>query len=173
MVNVFYTKYAIDILHVQDARVAIFTAVLLSSQTLGNLFWGHIADKKGHKIILAIATLTAGIAPIIAVSAKSIFVYYGVFMFLGFSFSARMVSFFNILMEFAPLEEKATYISLANTIVAPFSGFAPILGGLLADNYGYKFLFIISSCIGILALFMLIFWVKEPRIAGEWKGKGA
>ena len=107
--------------------------------------------------------LSASIAPIVAITANSFFIYCGVFVFMGFSYSARMVSSFNILFEFAPIDEKATYISLTNTLTAPFSGLSPILGGLLADLFGYKFIFTLSPGIGLVALSMLTFWVKEPR----------
>ena len=163
MVNIFYTVYAIRILQVTDAQIAIFTGVLMGSQAASNIFWGYLADKKGHKIIIVIAMLSASIAPIVAITANSFFIYCGVFVFMGFSYSARMISTFNILFEFAPADEKATYISLTNTITAPFSGLAPILGGLLADLFGYKFIFTLSPGIGLVALFMLAFWVKEPR----------
>ena len=163
MVNVFYTIYAIRKLQVTDAQIAIFTGVILASQAVSNIFWGYLADKKGHKTIIVISMLSASISPIIALIANSFFVYCGVFVFLGFSYGARAVSGFNILFEFAPDDDKATYVSLTNTLTAPFSGLSPILGGLLADLFGYEFIFALSPGIGLVALFMLAFWVKEPR----------
>jgi len=163
MINAFFTVYAIKKLGVDDAQVAVFTGVLMGAQGISNIFWGHLADRKGHKTTIMIATLAGIIAAIIAVLSNSVFTYYGAFIFLGYSFSARMVSFFNILLEFAPDEQRGTYISLTNTILAPFTGIAPILGGYIAETYGYKFLFMLSVCIGMVGLFMLLFWVVEPR----------
>ena len=163
MVTIFYTVYAIRKLQVTDAQIAIFTGVILASQAASNIIWGYLADRKGHKIIVIISMLSASIAPIVAIMANSFFTYCIVFVFMGFSYSARMISVFNILFEFAPADEKSTYISLTNTITAPFSGLAPILGGVLADFFGYKFIFTLSPVIGLVALLMLSFWVKEPR----------
>jgi len=163
MITGFFTVYAIDKLKVDDAQVAVFAGVLLGAQGISNIFWGYLADKKGHKSTITIATLAGGIAAVIAVLSNSVFVYYGAFIFLGCCFSARMISFFNIILEFSPDEQRGTYISLTNTILAPFTGIAPILGGYIAGAYGYKSLFILSVCIGIVALFMLLFWVAEPR----------
>jgi MFS family permease len=163
MVTVFYTVYAIRKLQFTDAQIAIFTGVLMGSQAASNISWGYLADKKGHKTIIVISMLSASIAPIVAIMANSFFAYCSVFIFIGFSYGARAVSGFNILFEFAPADERATYISLTNTITAPFSGLAPILGGLLADLFGYEFIFTLSPVIGLGALFMLAFWVKEPR----------
>ena len=163
MINAFFTVYAIEKLQVNDAQVAVFTGVLLGSQCISNIFLGYLADKKGHKSTMAMATLLGSIAAIIAILANSAFTYYGAFIFLGFSYSARMVSFYNILLEFAPDEQRGTYISLTNTILAPFTSISPILGGYIADTKGYKSLFILAVCIGIVALFMLLFWVAEPR----------
>ena len=163
MINAFFTVYAIEKLKVDDAQVAVFAGVLLGSQGISNIFWGYLADRKGHKSTIMMATLSGSIAAIIAILSNSVFACYGAFIFLGFAFSARTISFFNILLEFAPDEQRGTYISLTNTILAPFTGLTPILGGYIADTQGYKFLFILSACIGIITLFVFLFWVAEPR----------
>jgi MFS family permease len=51
---------------------------------------------------------------------------------------------------------------MANTLNAPGTILAPLLGGLLADAFGYPTTFIVSAVFGVLAFVTLIFFFKDP-----------
>ena len=54
---------------------------------------------------------------------------------------------------------------MSNTLVAPFTIIAPILGGWIADSLGYQTTFLLSAIGGVIVTLMMIFLVKDPRHA--------
>jgi len=74
-----------------------------------------------------------------------------------------MIAGSNIVLEFCRPEDRPTYIGLAGTIRAPFMGLAPILGGILADRFGYPFVFMVTAGVVLVGLITLIVAVRDPR----------
>mgnify|MGYP001040957823 CR=1 FL=1 len=56
------------------------------------------------------------------------------------------------------------FAALSNTLVAPFTLVAPLLGGLLADGLGYRAMFSVASAGGIATLAVLVLLVREPTV---------
>jgi MFS family permease len=73
-----------------------------------------------------------------------------------------MVSRLTIIAEICLEDDRSTYIALANLITAPFV-LSGLLGGWIANNFGYNAVFIIAGMFAITALIWLILMVKEPR----------
>jgi len=70
-----------------------------------------------------------------------------------------------ILLEFAPPDDRPTYIGLGNTTTGIFSAIAPLLGGWVATALGYRALFAMALVISVLAWGILRWAVQEPRHA--------
>jgi MFS family permease len=68
-----------------------------------------------------------------------------------------------ITLEFGSDVEKPTYIGLANTLIAPATILAPIIGGWLADNASYQTTFITAAIAGLVTFAVLQFLVREPE----------
>ena len=67
------------------------------------------------------------------------------------------------MLEFAVPEDQPTYIGLTNTLLAPVTFFAPILGGWVATSFDYNSLFTLTLLCGVAGGALLALWVKEPR----------
>ena len=70
-------------------------------------------------------------------------------------------------LEFGVESERPAYIGLANTLVAPATILAPLLGGWLADTAGYAAAFQTSLVSSILCLLVLVAFVRDPRHLGR------
>jgi MFS family permease len=158
----FVTVAAIKRWEVADSVVGIYTAVYLFGQTIGNLFFGLLADKFGHKLSLEISGLVVVAAFIIAVLAPTPEWYYLVFALLGVKLGAVIVSGILVVLEFCPPEKRPTYIGLTSTAVGITSSIAPLVGAFLA-TLNYNILFITSAVISLIAFGLLHWWVQEPR----------
>jgi MFS family permease len=158
----FLTVAAIFYWDVSDATVGWYTAALFLGQTIGNLAAGVIADRRGHKLTLAIGQAMAIIGFGMAWLAPSAEWYYPIFFFLGLAAGITTVSAVLSSMEFSHRDHLPTYVGVGNTVSGLGSAVAPIIGGLLAV-LNYDLLFAVSTLISILALLMLIFTVREPR----------
>jgi MFS family permease len=66
-------------------------------------------------------------------------------------------------IEFSKDSDRPAYIGLANTLIAPITFLAPLLGGWLADRSGYQAAFLASSIAGVITLLILLLFVKDPR----------
>ena len=71
-----------------------------------------------------------------------------------------------ITVEFGDEQTRPTYIGLSNTLVAPATILAPLLGGWLVDASGFQTTFMVSA-VGGLVIAILLFWlVRDPRPRG-------
>lgn len=48
--------------------------------------------------------------------------------------------------------------------IAPFSFIAPLIGGKIADAFGYGFLMVATGLIGTLACFYVVKFIVDPRV---------
>jgi MFS family permease len=158
----FVTVAAIQRFQVPDSTVGFFTVMLLLGQTTGNLLSGWLADRLGHKTVLEGAGLVATIAFILAWLAPSVVWYYVIFILLGVSMGAVIVSAILIAMEFSSAEQLPTYVGIANTTVGVGSALAPLLGGWLA-GFSYSWLFMLSAIFSLSAVVLMHWTITDPR----------
>lgn len=147
---------------VADSTVGLYTAVLLIGQTVGNLLFGLMADRVGHKVVLEIGAVALFLGFVTAWIAPSPGWFFLVFALLGVNSSAIIISGILVVLEFSPTDKRPTYIGLSNTAVGVVSSIAPLLGAGLAGA-GYGWLFASSAVIGLCAFVLMRWWVQEPR----------
>ncbi|MDP4192773.1 MAG: MFS transporter [Bacteroidota bacterium] len=162
MADVFYSINALSRFSLPDSYVGEFTIIIMGSLILGNLFFGYMADHFGHKLNLLIASLSTFSACFIALNAYSLNLYMIAFAGSAFTTSLQQVSRLPIIAELSAENNRQTYIALTNMITSPFS-LSGIIGGWIANHYGYSYIFIISMVCAFSASIWLIAMVKEPR----------
>lgn len=160
--NAFFTVHAVKKFSLSASSAGTFTAIMMISMIVGNTFFGYLADRYGHRLNLILSAVVTIISCSIALWALSVEVYYLVFVGLSFTVSLSQISRLTIIVELSTEELRPTYIALTNLISSPFI-LSGILGGWLADNFGYDIVFIISGIVGFILLLWLSLLVKEPR----------
>jgi MFS family permease len=159
----FFTVIAINRLHAGDNEVGWYTASLLAASTGFNLLWGWLADRSGHKVVLIAGVLTMLLAMPLALALPSPASYALVFVLLGAANSAAALSRLAIMLEFAPEQQRPTYVGLASVANAPLALAGPLLGGAIADRAGFAPAFVLYGLAGVVALWLLLTRVREPR----------
>ncbi len=163
----FVTVAAVQRWQIADSIVGVFTAAMLIGQTLGNLVFGFLADKYGHKLSLELGALASFAAFVLAWLAPTPEWYYVVFGLLGVALGAIIVSGVLVVMEFSEPARRPTYVGMANTGVGLAAVAAPLIGaGLAGVDYGL--LFAVAAIVNLAALSLMRWWVKEPR----WANRG-
>ena len=66
-------------------------------------------------------------------------------------------------VDFSGENERPFYIGLAQTLTAPATIIAPLIGGWIADTQGFVLTFALSTFLSIVMMGILFFLVKEPR----------
>jgi MFS family permease len=160
----FITIAAVQRWGVSDSTVGVYTGVLLLGQTIGNLTFGFLADRYGHKLSLELGALVSLFAFLLAWLAPAAHWYYVVFAFMGIAVGAMIVSGLLVIMEFCEPGRRPTYAGMANSSIGLVGIAAPLTGAWLAQM-SYSWLFALSACVYLLAFVALHWWVKEPRWA--------
>lgn len=162
----FYTVSALHQFQADESVVGKFTLAIVGVQVATSLAIGFLADKYGNKLSLVIAASALLCANITALLAPTLLWFTLAYVFLGINLGTELLARYNISIEYGPLQQRATYIGLMNTLIAPFY-FVGIVGGLISNAFGYTAVFwlgVIASSLGVL---LMIFKVKEPRTLHE------
>ncbi len=162
MAGAFYIVHAIKEFSLSYWYAGTFTVVNMVSMIAGDLLFGFLADRFGHKVNLLLAGLFAFAAAVLAILAPSVQVYFLVFVFWTFMTGLNGVSRLPVIAEISPEHELPTHIALANMIDSPFA-LTGILAGFIANVGGYNFVFGIAALFAILSVAWLFFMFDEPR----------
>ena len=170
MASGFVTVAALQRWQIPDSQVGVYTAEMLIGQTIGTLSFGLLADRFGHKLPLAMGAAAAGVSYLIAWLAPGPGWYDVVFVLMGVTSAAVIVSGLLIVLEFAPQQRRPTYTGLVNSAVGVVSLIGPLLGALLA-TVSYNLLFAVSAAFAFASWAVFQWWVREPRLASTEGGE--
>jgi MFS family permease len=163
----FYIIYCLRYFDMDAVTAGFLTATLTISQTVANAGMGWLGDRWGHRTMLILGLVAVSFSSGIAWMAPSLNWFYLVFILAGVANVAIWTIGMAMTVEFGTETERPVYIGLSNTLVAPVTILAPILGGWIADTMGFKTTFAISVFAGLLTAFVLWWFVKEPRPRGS------
>jgi MFS family permease len=142
---------------------------LLMTQTLGGIAGAIVFTWMGARnnlLFIRMALIGAALLPICALLAAilgPIPLYIG-FLVSGLGTSGNlMTSYLNWIVGYAPVDRRPIYIGLQNTISAVASFIAPLIGGLIAQSFGYPPLFAVSLGIILATLFITVRFLRNRR----------
>jgi MFS family permease len=158
----FFTVYAVRRFDMSAGTAGILTGILMLVQVIANPTFGWLGDRYSHRLMYGFGVLLAGASAAAALFAPSLEWMYLVFALAGISGAAMWTTTMALTVEFGSAAERPYYIGLANTLVAPATLLAPIIGGWLADSMGYQTTFGIAGITGVLTL-LIVLLIREPR----------
>jgi MFS family permease len=159
----FYIVYALRRFHMDVITAGYLTATLTIAQTIANAGMGWLGDRVGHRLMVIIGAGAATVSSLLAWLAPSLAWFFPIFVLTGFSNVAIWTNGMTMTVDFSGEEERPFYIGLAQTLTAPATIIAPLIGGRIADTQGFVSTFAWSAMLSVVVLGILIFLVKEPR----------
>ncbi|MFD3166043.1 MFS transporter [Herpetosiphon sp. NSE202] len=165
MATAFFTVYAVKRFGLDDQTAGIMTAIYLVTQTIANPIMGWLGDRIGYRRVMEVGALLALAAGVGAWLAPALGWFYLIFALAGMANVALWTITMAMTLEFGSPAERPSYIGLANTLVAPATLLAPLLGGWLADSAGYTYTFAVAATGGLLTWLILRFGVRDPQTA--------
>jgi MFS family permease len=159
----FLTVFAVGDLGVTVNQVGLLTAVSLGAQTMANAVLGLWGDRNGHKPVLELAALCSAGAMLFAWWARDPLWLYAAYGLAGIATAGNIISGLAIVLEFGPVEDRPTYIGLTNSLLAPFAGAGPLLGGWIVQVAGYRSTFATAAVFALLGWAVLRWAVRDPR----------
>lgn len=149
--------------YVQKWSGLIFGATFISAFIMSPI-WGRIADKYGYKPILIINAIGLAISILMMGYVENVWQFFFLRLAMGVvtGFIPTSLAFIS-----TQTEKKEAGKTLGTLQMGSVSGslFGPIVGGLLADAFGFQYTFFITSTSVLLAGIIIFFGVKEVRAA--------
>ncbi len=162
MANGFLAVHAIEKFSLSEASAGMFTMVISGSMILGSFLFGYLADHRGHRLNMLLAGMFTLIACTIALAAPTPELYVLSFACSASSVTLGGISRLPLIAELCSPGERPTYIALSNMVTSPFV-LAGIVGGWIANEFGFSVLFVMAGAIALIALLWWLTMVEEPR----------
>ena len=159
----FYIVYALRRFQMDGVTAGYLTATLTFSQTIANAGMGWLGDRVGHRAMLIIGAAAAAISSFLAWAAPSLAWFFPIFVLSGFTNVSIWTNGMTMTVDFSDEAERPFYIGLAQTLTAPATIIAPLIGGWIADTKGFIWTFALSTLLSIVMMVILFFLVKDPR----------
>ncbi len=163
----FYIIYALREFDMTEVVSGYLIATLTISQTVANIGMGWVGDKVGHRMMLIIGAVAAFFSAILAWNASSLAWFYPIFILTGIANVAIWTNSMSMTVDFGSEAERPIYIGLSQTLTAPATIIAPLIGGWIVDAAGFTPTFTISAILATGMLGILVFLVKDPRKFGQ------
>jgi MFS family permease len=159
----FYIVYALRRFEMDAVTAGFLTATLTIAQTVANAGMGWLGDRVGHRLMLIIGAAAALLSSLLAWLAPSLIWFFPIFVLTGFANVSIWTNGMTMTVDFSDESQRPFYIGLAQTLTAPATIVAPLIGGWIADRLGFVTTFGWSAILSVVMALILVFLVKEPR----------
>jgi MFS family permease len=159
----FYIVYALRRFHADAIILGYLTATLTITQTLANVSMGWLGDRFGHRAMLMVGGVSAMLSSLLAWFAPSITWFFPIFILAALTNVSIWTNGMTMSTTFSSEAERPFYIGLAQTLTAPATIIAPLIGGWVADSFGFVPAFAISTVLSVVMILILWLIVKDPR----------
>jgi len=157
----FYTVHIVQKYGIGGTVIGEMTGVFAGAQIVANVLLGWLIDKWGHRVTLVIGVLAGLGSALAAWIAPNYQWFYLAFILAGIANGTAWTVVLSMTLDFGNASERAGYVGLSNTLTAPSTILAPILGGLLADDFGFSHTFIFAALASVLTF--IVIWGFDRR----------
>lgn len=161
MATGFYAVYAVGHFALTALQAGWLNTVWFTASTLSNVVWGWANDRHGPKAVLVGGAIAQVAALSVALAAPSAGWLYVAFALASMGVAAILVGGLTLPMIIGPEAERPLYIGLTNTLRAPASVGASIVGGWLAQAWGYPTMFGCAIGLGVVGVLVLVVGVRR------------
>jgi MFS family permease len=128
---------------------------------LGNLLWMPLGNKQGTRLVIRLGLVSGLLGAVVVWTVHTPLGFTLAFALLGLAQSGTQVGFSGYILEIGHHEVRPLLIAIEQTLLIPLY-FAPVLGGVLADQLGYASMAVAATLLLGVALY-LAYRLCEPR----------
>ena len=150
-------------LHGMEYYVWPFTAYLLSS-TIAIILFGKLSDIYGRKHILLVGIVVFVIASVMCGFASNMFELILFRTIQGIGGGILISLPFIVVGEIFGNRDTAKYMGLLSAVFGFANVLGPILGGVITDTLGWRWIFFVNVPIGIIAVSMIIYSLPNFKL---------
>ena len=150
---VYFTLYAIRVDHATPGDIALFTAVTVGANVVGNISLGVLADRFGHRWVMRVSSACAALAgfTVLAAHGLGLPAVYVAFALGNLSANGYNLSSGVLIIEHSPREQIPVYISINVVLTLVFSSAFTLVGSALIHLFSYAAIFWVVGAAGALA----------------------
>lgn len=168
--SAFWSTHMLTNLKMTYSHIWTYSLIVTIAGFVASFFWGRLMDRTGNKPILMLTGSVIITFPLIWLfpTAQNWSILYFEAALNGIFWVGFNTAGFNLPLILAPLAGRPQYIAMFATVSGMAFGTASLAGGLIAQFLSdlqipllgqtfvnYHFLFIMSSCLRVVALFSL------------------
>jgi MFS family permease len=163
MAQLFFTLFAVRRFGLEDSIAVAATGILMLAQTVATPILGWVGDHYGHRRVYAFGIFLTAVSAFMVLTATNPNMLYLAYVMSGAAQGSLWATVIAFTCEFGTPQERPYYIGLANTTVAPAALIAPLVGGWLADTFGFEATFLVAGISGLLTAAVLAFALHDPK----------
>jgi MFS family permease len=162
MVSPFLNVYLVKRLGATTSMVGWVAAAASLAALLTQRWVGRWVDRKGNIWVQGVLSFVIAWIPMAWMAATAAWQLIIVNAIAGVLWAGHGLASFNLLLDLAPGQARAEANALFQIVIVGSATLAPIVGGYLADTFGYSPMFILSTVLRILGAIMFLGWVARP-----------
>jgi len=187
-IDPFLFLYAITRLGAPITKIGDYVILAVLGWVLSAPVWFWVERRSGARTLLQSAAVVRLIAPAVALATPPLAaiglvrdrlpdgtglttVYGAAFFVVGAALAAQSRGNYDYLAALAPHVDLPAFTGLTNTVLAVVA-FAPVLGGILIERFGYEALFGVAAAIGLVTVFAGGWLAETPSRAREHENAG-
>ncbi len=159
----FFILFVGQRMHVDGATLGLLSLAYLGADTVSNLGWGYLGDKSGFRIVLLLSLAAWIAATILLMTLHAPVAVFLAFFCLGGAQAGYAMASQTMILEFGHRDDLSMRIAISATAEGVTATLGPLIGGTVADLFGYSTVF--GASLGLLgaALTLLVLAVGDPR----------
>jgi MFS family permease len=161
----FYILYVAHFIGGGGKVQGLLTFAFLIADTASNLIWGYLGDKTGFRLVLLFSILGWTASTFALMGLHDTIPIVAAFAGLGASQAGYNMGAQTMILEFGHRDDLPMRIAVSATAESITATAGPLIGGWVADLFGYSVVFGASAGMLAAALLLLITAVREPRTA--------
>lgn len=158
----FYTLYAGRHIQLTGANLGYLSLAFLLAQTVSNLLWGAIADRRGYRLVFMLSIALWAASALLLAWAASLATIMLAFCGLGAGVGGYMVASQNFVLEFGMQHERPMLIAISDTASHLMMAIGPLIGGFVAQGLNLDYVIWIAVAVKALSVLAVV-GVVEPR----------
>lgn len=157
--------HAGEVTHLTGKDLGLISLAFLGADTLSNLVWGSLGDRKGFRIVYLISLVMWIGSFGLMLIAKDQAGFMLAFAAMGSAICGYNISAQTMILEFGQRHDVPMRLAISTTAETSVSSVGPLIGGLIATFAGFFPLIGLSGLLMAAALVTIILYVQEPRFS--------
>lgn len=147
----FYAVYAITVIGAPDAAIGTYVIAATAASVLGNLAFGMLSNRGMNVTVMQIGYALLLGAPLCAVLIQDWRWFSMVFVLSAVGNAGVGIAAANLLYAIAPLDDRALYIGLSNSVLT-IPSLAPVMAGALLAWFKMPTMFLAAAALAVVTL---------------------